>query len=140
MRGILGFEVIEEDVLSHTRKPQHRQLCQQKLPKLVMYNPAHELGLRAVLIVIQKPIVGSDTHIGKNRSVAAKVLEVHKIHAVIIQESSGTYIEIKFAAYTKIEKVLHARLHKIKLGSHGIVEYTGNGFGISEIEQRGGFV
>ena len=49
-----------------------------------MYNPADILGLGAILVVIQKPVIGSHTHIGKDGPVTAKMLEVHKVHTVII--------------------------------------------------------
>jgi hypothetical protein len=115
MGRILGFEVIEKYIFSHSRKPQHRQLCQQKLPELVMHNPADILGLGTVLVVIQKPVIGRHTHIGKDGPVTAKMLEVHKIYPIIIQKGTGTDIEIQFAAHPKVEEMLNASFYQVKL-------------------------
>lgn len=65
MRGVLGLEVIEKDILPYPRKPQHRKLGQQEFSELIMNDGADVLGLGAVLIIIHKPVIGSHTIFAK---------------------------------------------------------------------------
>lgn len=107
MRGVLGLEVIEKDILPYPRKPQHRKLGQQEFSELIMNDGADVLGLGAVLIIIHKPVIGSHTHIRKNGPIAPKVLVICKINLLVVQKGSGTDIEVKFSTDSKIEKVLN---------------------------------
>ena len=85
-----------------------------------MHNPADILGLGAVLVIIQKSVIGCHTHIGENGPVTAKMLEVHKVHTVIIQKGTGTDIEIQFAAHPKVEEMLNKL--KTKLNEYGNID------------------
>ena len=105
-----------------------------------MDNGTDILTLGAVLIIIQKPVIGSHSHIGKDGPVTAKMFVVHKIDPVIVQECTCCQVEVQFATDTEIKEMLHTCFHQIKFRNHGIVEHPRKGFCISEIDQWCGFI
>ena len=101
MRRVLGFEVVEENILLYTCKAYLRNLGEQELAELVMRVTREITAPGAVLIVIEQAESTSRFKAAQDGAVAVEMLVIHEVEAVAVQEGATSKLKLKFTAHPK---------------------------------------